>query len=64
LEKDDGVQTKLVLIKGVIHGYFGTPGNKLKRRLHFIRNFYFSLEIFPQACEQTIEAIRDFMASI
>ncbi len=45
LEKD-GVQTKLVLIKGVIHGYFGPPGKKLKRCLYFIINFYFLFRNF------------------
>jgi hypothetical protein len=67
LEKD-GVQTKLVLIKAVIHGYFGTPGKKLKRcfsfLLNFIMNICFSLGIFPEACKQTVEAIRDFIDSI
>ncbi|CAF3972715.1 unnamed protein product [Rotaria sordida] len=41
-----GVKNKLVLIKGVVHAFFGLPG------------------IYPKACAEAVDAVREFMASI
>ncbi len=60
-----GVQTKLLLVKGVIHGYFSLPGKTIKNIFYEIISFFLSqLGIFPQACAESVNAVRDFMASI
>jgi hypothetical protein len=64
LEKS-GVRTKLVLIKGVIHGFFPRPGKINKDlSLHIHISGYLNLGTFPQACTEAMNAIQDFMKSI
>ncbi|UJR34423.1 hypothetical protein I4U23_021830 [Adineta vaga] len=41
-----GVKNKLVLIKGVLHGFFSVPG------------------IYPKACAEAIDKIKEFMTSL
>jgi hypothetical protein len=54
-----------LLIKGAIHGFFSLPGKTIKNIFYGIISFLLSqLGIFPQACAESVNAVRDFMASI
>jgi hypothetical protein len=60
-----GVPTKLVLIKGVIHGFLPRAGKINKNlSLHIHISTYWNLGTFPQACAEAMNAIQEFVASI
>ena len=60
-----GVKNKLVLLKGVLHGFFSLPGkNSIRKKNSFINDIFIDIGIYPKACAQAADAIQEFMASI
>ena len=60
-----GVKTELLLVKGVLHGFLSLPGNTTNNFIKEMLVFNpLILGVFPQATAESIDAVRDFMASI
>jgi hypothetical protein len=53
----------LVLIKGVIHSFFGYPG-KTFDDLTSVTQVLYLLGIYVKACGEVVEAVKEFMESL